>query len=84
MEIGDSSITFELRAWANEFSDWRRIRSDLAAAVYDVVIEAGWSFPFPQQEVRHEGHRGDLRLSPAGPGDLRRHTHTVLLNQEHV
>jgi small-conductance mechanosensitive channel len=51
MGYGDSSINFELRAWA-DFVDWVQVRSDLAAAVYDAVIAAGMSFPFPQREVR--------------------------------
>ncbi|MFZ0946182.1 MAG: mechanosensitive ion channel domain-containing protein [Syntrophobacteraceae bacterium] len=49
---GDSSINFELRAWTDQFDDWPLIRSDLASAVYDAVIEAGLQFPFPQREVR--------------------------------
>jgi potassium-dependent mechanosensitive channel len=50
--FGDNSINFELRAWTAAFADWSRIRSDLASGVYDAVQAAGWSFPFPQQEVR--------------------------------
>jgi potassium efflux system protein len=52
MGYGDSSINFELRAWTDEFRNWRRVRSDLATAVYDAVRAAGMSFPFPQREVR--------------------------------
>jgi potassium efflux system protein len=50
--FGDSSINFELRAWTDEFQQWRLILSELAVAVYDAVHEAGMSFPFPQREVR--------------------------------
>ena len=50
--FGDSSIHFELRAWTDEFGNAIRIRTDLAAAVYDAVKAAGMSFPFPQREVR--------------------------------
>ena len=49
---GDSSINFELRAWTNRFDNWRVVRSELATAVYDAVHAAGFSFPFPQREVR--------------------------------
>ena len=49
---GDSSINFELRAWTDQFNNWRVIRSELASAVYDAVYAAGMSFPFPQREVR--------------------------------
>ena len=51
MSYGDSSLNFELRAWTDEFLDWRYLRSDIAAAVYDAVKEAGMSFPFPQRDV---------------------------------
>ena len=50
--FGDSSINFELRAWTDEFGNAIRIRTDLAAAVYDAIKAAGMSFPFPQREVR--------------------------------
>jgi potassium efflux system protein len=50
--FGDSSINFELRAWTDEFQQWRLILSELAVAVYDSVHEAGMTFPFPQREVR--------------------------------
>lgn len=50
--FGESSIDFELRAWTDEFIEWQKIRSELAAAVYDAVRAAGFSFPFPQREVR--------------------------------
>jgi small-conductance mechanosensitive channel len=49
---GDSSINFELRAWTDQFNNWRVIRSELASGVYDAVHAAGMSFPFPQREVR--------------------------------
>ena len=62
---GDSSITFELRAWTDQFGewyqgDWFQIRSELAVAVYAAVQKAGMSFPFPQREVRllHEPEGG--------------------------
>jgi potassium efflux system protein len=50
--FGDSSLNFELRAWTDEFQQWRQVVSELAVAVYDAVHEAGMSFPFPQREVR--------------------------------
>jgi small-conductance mechanosensitive channel len=49
--FGESSIDFELRAWTDQFSDWLKIRSELAVAVYDAVHAAGMSFPFPQRVV---------------------------------
>ena len=52
MSYGDSSINFELRAWTDESVYWHQVRSDLAVAVYDAIMEAGMTFPFPQREVR--------------------------------
>jgi small-conductance mechanosensitive channel len=52
VSFGDSSINFELRAWTDQSTDWSKIKSELAVAVYDAVQEAGMSFPFPQREVR--------------------------------
>jgi len=50
--FGESSINFELRAWTDGFIGWREVKSELAIAVYDAVRKAGFSFPFPQREVR--------------------------------
>jgi small-conductance mechanosensitive channel len=52
MSYGDSSINFELRVWPRQFNLSAQVKSDLATAVYDAVIAAGLSFPFPQREVR--------------------------------
>ena len=52
LSYGDSSINFELRVWTDQSRPPTPIRSDLAMAVYDAVIAAGLSFPFPQREVR--------------------------------
>jgi small-conductance mechanosensitive channel len=50
LSYGDSSINFELRAWA-EFTKSVQVHSDLTVAVYDAVYAAGMSFPFPQRDV---------------------------------
>ena len=52
LNYGDSSINFELRVWTDQSRPPTPIKSDLAMAVYDAVIAAGLSFPFPQREVR--------------------------------
>jgi small-conductance mechanosensitive channel len=51
-EFGDSAINYELRAWTEENLSWKKIKSELAVAVYDAILAAGMSFPFPQREVR--------------------------------
>jgi potassium-dependent mechanosensitive channel len=52
IEFADSGITFELRAWTGQFERWGRIQTELAAAAYSALREAGMSIPFPQREVR--------------------------------
>lgn len=69
---GDSSINFELRAWTDQFDNWRVVRSELASGVYDAVQEAGMSFPFPQREVRllRDPEAGTMRPpQPEGNAD---------------
>jgi small-conductance mechanosensitive channel len=70
MGYGDSSINFELRAWTDQFDNWRAIRSELASAVYDAVHAAGMSFPFPQREVRllRDPEAGASASDPAKEG----------------
>jgi small-conductance mechanosensitive channel len=52
---GDSSINFELWAWTDLSDNWRVVRRELAAAVYDAIYAAGMTFAFPQREVRTPG-----------------------------
>jgi potassium-dependent mechanosensitive channel len=67
MSYGESSIDFELRAWTDESINWRQVRSNLAVAVYDAVLAAGMTFPFPQREVRlmHNPEAPPAVASPA-------------------
>jgi small-conductance mechanosensitive channel len=50
--FSDSAITFELRAWTNRFDRWPKVRTELAAAVYAALQDAGMTMPLPQREVR--------------------------------
>jgi small-conductance mechanosensitive channel len=34
---GDSSVSFELRAWTSHFTSWQAIRGELLTAVYHAV-----------------------------------------------
>ena len=73
--FGDSAINFELRAWTAHFDQWFQIRSDLAVAVYDAGCAAGFSFPFPQREVRAlhtlDTSRAAPGVSPPASRDIR-------------
>ncbi len=68
MGYGDSSINFELRAWTDQFDSWGAVRSELATAVYDAVYAAGFSFPFPQREVRVLGQTGAATIEGGESG----------------
>jgi len=50
IEMADSSITFQLRAWV-ESSDYWPVRFELTEKIYNALNEAGISIPFPQMDV---------------------------------
>ncbi|HKE92426.1 MAG TPA: mechanosensitive ion channel domain-containing protein [Gemmatimonadales bacterium] len=50
--FGDSALRFELRAWTTRLDRHPMVRSELGVAVYAALQEAGFSIPFPQQEIR--------------------------------
>jgi small-conductance mechanosensitive channel len=50
--FGDSALQFQLRAWTNRLDRHPQVRSELGVAVYTALREAGFSIPFPQQEIR--------------------------------
>ena len=50
--FGASALEFELRAWTNRLDRHVVVRSELGVAVYGALREAGFSIPFPQQEIR--------------------------------
>jgi small-conductance mechanosensitive channel len=65
MNYGDSSVNFELRAWA-DYANSQQVHSDLTVAIYDAMYAAGMSFPFPQREVRVlSNHDGLPAVSPS-------------------
>src|SRR4029453_17003893 len=63
MGYGDSAINFTLFAWPDHFNHWGQVKSDLTAAVYEAVVAAGMSFPFPQREVRVL-HEAEAAIAP--------------------
>jgi potassium-dependent mechanosensitive channel len=58
--FGDSALQFQLWAWTNRLDRFGVIRSELGVAIYAAFREAGFSIPFPQQEIR-------LHQSPQAP-----------------
>jgi small-conductance mechanosensitive channel len=50
--FGDSALQFQLWAWTNRLDRFGIIRSELGVAIYGAFREAGFSIPFPQQEIR--------------------------------
>ena len=50
--FGDSALEFQLWAWTNRLDRFVAIKSELGLAVYAAFREAGFSIPFPQQEIR--------------------------------
>jgi potassium-dependent mechanosensitive channel len=62
--FGDSALQFQLRAWTNRLDRHLVVRSELGVGVYAALREAGFSIPFPQQEVRIH----PAALPPLEPG----------------
>jgi potassium-dependent mechanosensitive channel len=50
--FGDSALDFQLWAWTNRLDRFGMIKSELGLAVYAAFREAGFSIPYPQQEIR--------------------------------
>ena len=50
--FGDSALQFQLWAWTNRLDRFGVIKSELGLAIYAAFREAGFSIPFPQQEIR--------------------------------
>jgi small-conductance mechanosensitive channel len=50
--FGDSALQFQLFAWTSRLDRYGAIKSELGIAVYAAFREAGFSIPFPQQEIR--------------------------------
>jgi small-conductance mechanosensitive channel len=49
--FGESSLDFEMRFWTSNFDFWLRVSSQIAAAAYDALEEAGIEIPFPQRDL---------------------------------
>lgn len=50
LELGDSSINLQLRAWAKK-EDWWNVFLDLTKEVYEAYEREGIEIPFPQMDV---------------------------------
>lgn len=50
LELGDSSINLQLRAWAKK-EDWWNVFLDLTKEVYEAYNREGIEIPFPQMDV---------------------------------
>jgi potassium efflux system protein len=50
--FGDSALKFQLWAWTARVDRLLAVKSELGIGVYAALREAGFSIPFPQQEVR--------------------------------
>ncbi|MFO7968192.1 MAG: mechanosensitive ion channel family protein [Archaeoglobaceae archaeon] len=50
LELGDSSINLQLRAWAKK-DDWWNVFLDLTKEIYEAYEREGITIPFPQMDV---------------------------------
>lgn len=51
MNLGDSSLDFQLRAWTGNTDNWVSVRSDLILVIYETLEKAGIEIPFPQRDL---------------------------------
>lgn len=50
LELGDSSVNLQLRAWAKK-EDWWNVFLDLTKGIYEAYDREGIEIPFPQMDV---------------------------------
>ncbi len=75
-EFGESSITYELRAWIEDIAEKPRIANELRSAIWEEFRRAGITIPFPIRTLEIEPRVGHLEISKSdGPrrvkGELR-------------
>jgi len=51
LSFGESSLDFELRIWIGEFTDRRKVQSDMNQAIELKFRKAGIEIPFPQRDL---------------------------------
>lgn len=66
LNLGDSSLDFQARAWNSKYDEWPRIRSELLTNIYEALNAAGIEIPFPQR-VLHQAT--DASEPPPAPAD---------------
>jgi small-conductance mechanosensitive channel len=49
--LGDSALTFQLRAWTSQFDRHPVIAGEIRQSVIEKLGAAGISIPFPQQDL---------------------------------
>jgi small-conductance mechanosensitive channel len=59
MELGDSSLNFELRAWLPDADDRVTVRSELYYEIVKAFTEANIEIPFPQRDLHIRSISGD-------------------------
>lgn len=57
--LGDSSLNFQLRIWADNESTWWITRSDIYVSIYKALTEAGIEMPFPQRDLHVRSFSSD-------------------------
>jgi potassium efflux system protein len=49
--FGESSLDFEVRFWAPDYTTSLQLASDVASSIHDALGEAGIEIPFPQRDL---------------------------------
>ncbi len=71
LEFGDSSITYEVRAWIEDIANRPRIESDIRTEIWEEFHRRGITIPFPIRTLEIEPRVGTLAIKRAkeGPGE---------------
>ena len=64
--FGNSSLDFELRFWARDYSTYVQLASDVASAVYDELEREGITVPFPQRDLHLKSVDADVAKTLRG------------------
>jgi small-conductance mechanosensitive channel len=66
LRFNQSSLDFGIRAWTNDFNNWRAIQSELAVKVHAALKDAGIEIPYPQHDLHLRSVSPQARANLAG------------------
>jgi len=65
IELGDSSLNFQLFFWIASSKEWIRIRSEVLFLVFDKMKENNIEIPFPQRDLNIRNFEPEVKINKA-------------------